>query len=114
MRRSYAVRNIIAVVASGSVVSAAACSLSNFVVLTIAKAAVEGKFYITAQYTGFGITPESFADSCKKQMCAPHNILERPANRLHLLGDSDLQILRLLAAPGVSLPADEPPLKALL
>ena len=41
---------------------------------------------------------------------------DRPANRLHLfqIGDNDHQILRLLAAPGVSLPADEPPLKALL
>jgi len=41
---------------------------------------------------------------------------DRPANRLYLfqIGDNDHQILRLLAAPGVSLPADEPPLKALL
>ena len=114
MRRSYAVRNIIAVVASGSVVSAAACSLSNFVVLMIAKAAVEGKFYITTQYTGFGITPESLQTRAKSKCVHLTISFERPANRLHLLGDNDLQILRLLAAPGVSLPADEPPLKALL
>ncbi len=54
-------------------VSAAARFL--FVDFMIAKAGVDGKFYINAQYTGFGIMPESYADSCKKQTYAHHNIL---------------------------------------
>jgi len=74
----------------------------------------KGKPYTTAQCTEFGTIQSRLQIRARSKRMHLTIYCGRPAGRLHLFDDNDLQILRLLAAPGVSLPADEPPWKALL